>query len=197
MRFWGKIKKILHLRTIIRPPINLDTEVYQQLAPFRLPIIITILMMMIGTLGYIVIDNFSLMDAIYQTGITFTTVGFGEQGELSNAGKLFTIALIILGFGAFSFSIGILVDVLNRGDLSRLLRERDMLYKVARLKNHFVICHHNHYTIQLTQQFRENHIPFVVVDPSENLEAEAKKYNYPYYIQEEHHTEVAPIKTYL
>ncbi len=197
MQIIRKIKKILHWKSRAKPQINLDTELYLQLAPFRLPIIITILMMLVGTLGYIIIDDFSLMDAIYQTGITFTTVGFGEQGELSDLGKLFTIALIILGFGAFTFSIGILIEVLNKGDLSRLLKERSMLYKVARLKNHFVICHHNHYTIQLSQQFRQNHIPFVVVDSNENLEAEAKKYNYPYYIQEEPHTEVALIKSFL
>jgi voltage-gated potassium channel len=154
-------------------------------------------MMMIGTLGYIVIDDFSLMDAIYQTGITFTTVGFGEQAPLSDAGKIFTITLIILGFGVFSFAVGILVEVLNKGELISTIKERKMLYNVARLKNHYVICHHNDYTVELTQQFRANHIPFVVVDANEELEKEAKKYNYPYFIKEEPHTEVALAKAHL
>jgi len=154
-------------------------------------------MMMFGTLGYIAIDDFSLMDAIYQTGITFTTVGFGEQAPLSAAGKLFTITLIIVGFGVFSFSVGILVEVLNKGHLISTLKERKMLYNVARLKNHYVICHHNDYTVELTQQFRANHIPFVVIDPDEELEKIAKKHNYPYFIKEEPHTEVALAKAHL
>jgi voltage-gated potassium channel len=192
-----KIRKILHWRSTAKPEINLDTELYTQLAPFRLPLILTVLMMMFGTLGYIVIDDFTLMDAIYQTGITFTTVGFGEIAPISDAGRIFTITLIILGFGMFSFAVGILVEVLNKGDLIRTLKERKMLYNVARLKNHYVICHHNSYTIELTRQFRENHIPFVVIDEDENLEQIAKKYSYPYFIQEEPHTEVALAKAHL
>ncbi len=197
MQFLKKIQKILHWRKPVTPEINLNTQLYSQLAPFRLPLILTVLMMMLGTLGYIIIDNFTLMDAIYQTGITFTTVGFGEIAPISDAGRIFTITLIILGFGVFSFAVGILVEVLNKGDLIRTIKERKMLYNVARLKNHYVICHHNDYTVELTQQFRANHIPFVVVDPNDNLEEEAKKYNYPYFIKEEPHTEIALAKAHL
>jgi len=46
---------------------------------------------MVGTIGYVIIDDFTLMDAIYQTGITFTTVGFGEIAPVSDAGRIFTI----------------------------------------------------------------------------------------------------------
>jgi voltage-gated potassium channel len=197
MKFVKKVKKFLHWRDPKKPEIDLDTELYLQLAPFRLPLILTVLMMMVGTIGYIVIDNFNLMDAIYQTGITFTTVGFGEIAPISDAGRIFTITLIILGFGVFSFSVGILVDVLNKGELLKILKERSMLYDIARLKNHYVICNHNEFTIQLTKQFRENHIPFVVVDPAEDIEEIARKYSYPYFVQEEPHTEVALAKSHL
>ena len=197
MRFLKKIKKTLHWRSPAKPEIDLNTQLYTQLSPFRLPLILTVLMMLFGTMGYIIIDDFSLMDAIYQTGITFTTVGFGETADISNTGRIFTITLIILGFGVFSFAVGILVEVLNKGDLINTIKERKMLYNVARLKNHYVICHHNDYTVELTQQFRANHIPFVVVDPSEDLEKIAKKYNYPYFIKEEPHTEIALAKSHL
>ncbi len=197
MKLLKKLKKFLHWREPKKPEIDLNTELYLQLAPFRLPLILTVLMMLVGTLGYIIIDDFTLMDAIYQTGITFTTVGFGEIAPISDAGRIFTITLIILGFGVFSFSVGILVEVLNKGELLKIIKERSMLYDIARLKNHYVICNHNDYTIQLTKQFRQNHIPFVVVDPAENLEEIAKKYNYPYFVQEEPHTEVALAKAHL
>ncbi len=154
-------------------------------------------MLLVGALGYIIIDGFTLLDAIYQSGITFTTVGFGEISPISPAGRIFTITLIILGFGLFSFSVGILVEVLNKGQLLKIIKERNMLYKIARLKNHFVICHHNEITIELSKQFRENHIPFVVVDSREDLEKVAEKYKYPYYVKEDPHTETAILKSYL
>jgi len=72
-----------------------------------------------------------------------------------------------------------------------------MLYKIARLRNHFVIFNHNEYTIQLAEQFRQNHIPFVVVDPREDLEEIAKKYKYPYFVQAEAHTEEGILKSHL
>ena len=92
---------------------------------------------MFGTLGYIIIDNMSLLDAMYQTGITFTTVGFGEIAPISDLGRMFTISLIIFGFLIFSISVGIIVEVLNKNNLQKVIRERNMLYTIARLKNHF------------------------------------------------------------
>ena len=72
-----------------------------------------------------------------------------------------------------------------------------MIYKIARLKNHFVICHHNLYTIELSRQFRENHIPFVVIDNREDLAQIAETYKYPYYIIDEPHTQSAILKSHL
>ena len=192
-----KLKKILNWSTRSTPHIDLDTELYQQLKPFRLPLILVVLMIMIGTLGYVIIDDFTLLDALYQASITFTTVGFGEISPISPAGRMFTITLIILGFGVFSMSIGILVEVLNKGQLVNIIKERQMLYRIARLKNHFVICHHNEITIELSKQFRENHIPFVVIDPRDDLAKIALQYRYPYFIQEDPHTEVALQKSFL
>jgi len=192
-----KLKKILNWSTRSTPHIDLNTELYQQLKPFRLPLILVVLMIMVGTIGYVIIDDFTLLDAVYQSAITFTTVGFGEISPISPAGRIFTITLIILGFGVFSMSIGILVEVLNKGQLVDIIKERQMLYKIARLKNHFVICHHNEITIELSKQFRENHIPFVVIDPREDIAKIAVQYKYPYFIQDDPHSESALQKSFL
>lgn len=154
-------------------------------------------MMLIGTIGYMLIDNFPLMDAIYQTGITFTTVGFGEMHPISDMGRIFTITLIIFGFVVFSIAIGIIVEVVKRGEFQKTIKERKMLYEIARLKQHFVVCYHNEFTIQVTKQLRENHIPFVVVDPREDMEEIAKKYHYPYFVTAEPHTEEGILKSHL
>jgi voltage-gated potassium channel len=155
--------------------------------------------MIFGTLGYMYIEGHSLINALFQTGYTFTTVGFGSlgEGEFSPLGKLFTITLIIFGFAVFTLALGIIVDVINRGELKRILKERKMLYRIARLKKHFVICYHNEYAVQVTKQLRANHIPFVVIDPRADMEVLAKQYQYPYYIQAEPHTEEAMLKAHL
>ena len=193
----SRIKKFLNWRETSKPHITLNDELYVHLSPFRLPLILTVMTMMFGTFGYILIDDMSLFDALYQTGITFTTVGFGEMAPISDLGRLFTICLIIFGFLVFSVAIGIIVDVLNIGELIQIIKERRMLYDVARLKQHFVICYHNEFTIQVTKHLRESHLPFVVIDPREDFEEIALKYNYPYFVTAEPHTEEAILKSHL
>ena len=192
-----KFKKFLGWRNAPKPHITLNDEFYGHLAPFRLPFILTVFVMLIGTVGYMTIDGFSLMDAIFQTGITFTTVGFGEIAPISDMGRIFTISLIIFGFVLFSISIGIIAEVVKRGEFQKTVKERKMLYEIARLKHHFVVCYHNDFTIQVTRQLRENHIPFVVVDPREDMEEVAKKHHYPYFVSAEPHTEAGILKSHL
>ena len=197
MNLLSRIRKFLHWESAPKPDIKLLPEVYPHLKAFRLPMILTVLTMMVGTLGYVIIDDFALMDAIYQTGITFTTVGFGEIAPVSDAGRIFTITLIISGFAVFSSAIGILVAELNRGNIVAILKERRMLYNIARLKRHFVVCYHNDYTIEVTKQLRENHIPFVVIDPRPEIHEWAKEFKYPTYLNAEPHAELAMLKAHL
>ena len=192
-----KLKKFLGWRSTPKPHITLNDEYYGHLASFRLPLVLTVFIMLIGTIGYMLIDNFPLMDAIYQTGITFTTVGFGEIRPISDMGRIFTITLIIFGFIVFSIAIGIIAEVVKKGEFQKTAKERKMLYEIARLKQHFVVCYHNEFTIQVTKQLRANHIPFVVVDPREDLEEIAKKFHYPYFVVAEPHTEAGILKSHL
>ncbi|MCD6653936.1 MAG: potassium channel protein [Sulfurovum sp.] len=191
------LKTFLGWRSAPKPHITLNDEYYSHLAHFRLPLILTVFMMLIGTIGYMIIDDFPLMDAIYQTGITFTTVGFGEIRPISDLGKIFTITLIIFGFIVFSIAIGIIVEVVKKGEFQKTAKERRMLYEIARLKYHFVVCYHNEFTIQVTKELRANHIPFVVVDPREDLEEIAKKYRYPYFVSAHPHTQEGILKSHL
>ncbi len=197
MKATQRFKKFLGWRDTHKPHITLNDEYYGHLAPFRLPLILTVFVMLIGTMGYMLIDGFPLMDAIYQTGITFTTVGFGEIKPISDMGRIFTITLIIFGFVVFSIAIGIIAEVVKKGEFQKTAKERKMLYEIARLKQHFVVCYHNEFTIQVTKQLRENHIPFVVVDPREDMEEIAKKYQYPYFVTAEPHTEEGILKSHL
>ncbi|MBO7476274.1 MAG: NAD-binding protein [Campylobacter sp.] len=197
MSFLDKVKKILNWSGSTKPDIDLNSEIYDQLKAFRLPLILIILMMLIGTLGYIFIAGFSLADAFYQAGMTFTTVGFTEVAPISNAGRIFTIVFILMGFGTFTFCLGVVVEVIQKGILLNLIRERNMINNIARLKNHFIICYDNIYSAELAKEFRANHIPFVVIDNNPNLAQIAEENNYPYFIIGEPHMENTLLKAHL
>ncbi|MBT4792056.1 MAG: two pore domain potassium channel family protein, partial [Halobacteriovoraceae bacterium] len=68
-------------------------------------VLIVIMSFLFGTIGFHLIENWSLFDSFYMTMITLTTVGFGEVHALSQAGKVFTVFLIFIGLGIVSFSI--------------------------------------------------------------------------------------------
>ena len=197
MSILDRIKRFLDWSGSTKPDINLYTEIYDQLRPFRLPLITIVLMMLIGTLGYVFIAGFSLVDAFYQAGMTFTTVGFTEVAPISPAGRIFTVLFILMGFGTFSFCLGVVVEVIKKGTLQNLLREQRMINNIARLKNHYIICYNNIYCAELAKQFRENHLPFVVIDPDPNLAKIAEENRYPYFVVGEPHVETTMLKAHL
>lgn len=200
MSIFKRIKKALgwEIRSA-KPEYDLNPVIYSQLKPFRLPLILVQLILMIGTFGYVYIEDYSIMHAIFQSAYTFTTTGFGSlnEGNFSSAGIVFTVTLMLAGFAVLTFSVGILINTISNGTLFKLIKERNMLYKIARLRRHFVIFYHNEYTAQLAKQFNENHIPFVVVDPSDDIEQIAKDCNYPYFVKEEPYKELAFLKSHL
>lgn len=197
MSFLKKLQKFLNWSPSPKPAINLNDELYEQLKFLRIPLIAIVIMTLVGAFGYMLTSNFNLNDAIYQAGMTFTTLGYAEINPIPTAGRIFTILYVLSTFTIFTFCMGLVIEIVKKGILSKIIKERRMLHKIARLKNHFVICYHNDFTIELTRQFRENHIPFVVVDEIENFSEIAEKYNYPYYIESAPHTNLAFLKTNL
>src|SRR5574344_1536575 len=181
------------------PQYDLNPIIYSKLKPIRSPLILIQILMMVGTLAYVYLEDYTIMQAIFQTSYTITNTGFGALNEsnFKNETILFTVFLMLAGFMSLIFAVGVVIDVFTNGNLRELLRERRMLYKIARLRRHFVLCYHNEYTAQVAKQFRENQIPFVVVDSSDDIEAIAKEHGYPYFVKEEPYKEEAFLKSHL
>ncbi|OCL95570.1 potassium channel family protein [Aliarcobacter thereius] len=200
MSIFTKIKKGLGWElTSSKPQYDLNPLLYSKLKPIRLPLILIQSLMIIGVLGYVYFEDYSIMHAIFQTSYTLTNTGFGALNEsnFKNETILFTVFLMIAGFTSLIFAVGVVIDVFTNGNLRALLKERKMLYKIARLRKHFVLFYHNEYTAQVAKQFRENHIPFVVVDPSDDIENIAKEHGYPYFVKDEPYKETSFLKSHL
>ena len=90
-----------------------------------------------GTMGYVVLQGWSVMDAFYMTFITLTTIGFAEVRPLSDAGKLFTIGIAVVGIGTFAYIASRTVQSIV---INNLFRRRLMQRKIDHLEGHFVIC---------------------------------------------------------
>ena len=92
------------------------------------------LIVSIGTIGYMTIEDWPLLDAFYMTMITLTTVGFKEIHDLSVAGKLFTIILVISGVGTVFYSLGIGAQFIVEEEMHREFRRERVKMTARRLK---------------------------------------------------------------
>jgi voltage-gated potassium channel len=92
-----------------------------------------------GSAGYVLL-GFSLLDAVYQTVTTVTTVGFREVLPLGTAGKAFTIALIIAGVGTVLYAFSVVLESLVEGHLRQHFERRRMERDIARMSGHTIVC---------------------------------------------------------
>src|SRR5437762_6350240 len=93
-----------------------------------------------GTVGYVVIEGWKVWDAFYMTIITVTTVGYREVHELSFAGQVFTVVLLVGGVGAALYAFTLLATVVVEGGLPKRLQRRRQARMLEIIKDHFIIC---------------------------------------------------------
>ena len=131
-----------------------------------------------GAVGFYIIggrSEWTIVDALYMSVITVTTVGFSEVHELGQAGRLFTIVLILSGVGAFMYMITSIGNYLIAGELRGFLEQRRMEKEIENLSGHFVVCSYGRMGQQVVDELRRENKPFVVVDRSEDAVARARE----------------------
>ncbi len=110
--------------------------------PYRrvlLGLLLLAVVVAIGTVGYVVL-GFSLLDAVYQTITTISTVGFREVEPLSEVGKVFTIALILSGVGTALYTLTVALETLIEGHLRDLFGRRRMHRQIDKMTDHVIVC---------------------------------------------------------
>jgi voltage-gated potassium channel len=93
----------------------------------------------VGTIGYLSF-GLSLVDAMYQTVTTISTVGFREMHEFSTAERLFTMVIILTGVGTALYTLTLTVQVVVEGQLRDLVGRRRMDKRIADMRDHVVVC---------------------------------------------------------
>ena len=93
----------------------------------------------IGALGYMLIEGWSLSDSLFMAATTITTVGYGEVHPLSEGGRLFTIALLLVGLAAVWYTLSVLVRVVLEGELGLNWEARRMERQIAQMRDHHIV----------------------------------------------------------
>lgn len=120
-----------------------------------------------GTIGYKILLDTNIVDALYMTVITISTVGYGEIAEMDAEAKIFSIVLIFISLGTVSYLFSTLVSSLLEGDLKKAWRRRNMEKEIKKIKNHYIICGAGETGYQSIKKFKDKGVEFVVIDKSE------------------------------
>ena len=133
-----------------------------------------------GTVGYMLIEGWSFSEAIYMTIITISTVGYSEVHPLTASGRIFSIFLIVGGVGGALFVLSAFVEYIVEGKLGTTLGRRQMKAKIAKLKEHFILCGYGRVGEEIARTFSEEGIPFVIIDSRSDNIAIAEERGYLY-----------------
>ncbi|HXF51309.1 MAG TPA: potassium channel protein [Dehalococcoidia bacterium] len=131
-----------------------------------------------GIAGYLIIEGWNLLDAVYMTVTTVTTVGFREVRPLSTAGRIFTIVLVLLGVGTAFYLLTAAVALIVEGDLPSVFGYRRMRQKIHALSDHYILCGFGRVGQEIAREFRERGVPFVIVESNEEALSRALAQNY-------------------
>jgi len=130
----------------------------------RLAILLLLVILAGGTVGYMVVEGWSAWDAFYMTATTITTVGYREVHPLSLPGQVFTIVLLLGGVGTVFYAATMLATIVVEGGLQRGFDRRRISRMLEQIKDHFILCGHGRIGSIVAEELHAQGVPFVVIE---------------------------------
>ncbi|CAM1366243.1 Voltage-gated potassium channel [Tenacibaculum sediminilitoris] len=132
-------------------------------------VIYSVLIVSIGVLGYIVLFGYSLIDALYMTIITISTIGFGEVHPFGTGEKLFTIGLILSSIFIFGYAVSSFSEYLISGQFFHQLKIKKVQKKIEQLRGHTIVCGYGRNGKQAISKLESYKKDIVVVEKHETI----------------------------
>jgi voltage-gated potassium channel len=132
-------------------------------------------LMLIGTVGFHFIEGWPWFDGFYMVVTTFTTIGYQEVHPLSHAGRIFNVALILVGVSLVFLGIGSLTQALLEFELASFFGRRKMEREIGRLSDHYIICGAGRVGRSVARELERKPAPFIIIE--QNAE-KAQRYSH-------------------
>ena len=121
-----------------------------------------------GTLGFILIENYDPFNAFYMTLITITTVGYAEIFGLSRAGRIFNSFLIFFGVTTMLLAIGGMTQTVIELELNQFFAKRRIKRMIDKLEDHYIVCGYGRVGRGAADELKRSGVPFLVMDKNED-----------------------------
>jgi voltage-gated potassium channel len=122
-----------------------------------------------GTMGYMVIEGWDFLDALYMTVITISTVGFMEVQPMGDMGHLFTIVLVFVGVGFTLYVAAAVVQFMVEGRIRIIMGRRRVDRKISHLNDHYIVCGYGRIGRVLCKKIRRKPVEVVVLEQDRDL----------------------------
>ncbi|TCJ18620.1 potassium channel protein [Flaviaesturariibacter flavus] len=132
--------------------------------PLRLWLLTIGGIVVLGVAGFMLIEHYSFLDALYMVVITITTIGYYEVRPLSPMGKVFNIGLILTSFTLFTYSLARLTQFVASGEMAAYFKQRNLMKALDHLQQHVIICGFGRNGQQAARTLRAHKVPFVVIE---------------------------------
>jgi voltage-gated potassium channel len=132
-------------------------------------VILFFAVIILGMIGYKIIEGWSFNEALYMTFITVSTVGFQEVRPLSPTGRIFTIVLILSGIAVIATGANFIFSSIIEGTFGNVFRRQGMEKKLNKIKEHFVICGLGAVGDDIIQEFIRAREEFVLIDRQKDI----------------------------
>ena len=119
---------------------------------------------LVGTIGYMLIDGYELMDAFYMSMLVISTVGFQEVKPLSDSGRIFTSFYLIFNFASLAYAISVISVYVFEGEFRKIFKSYLISKKVERLKNHVIVCGYGRNGAKACEELLKSRQKFVVIE---------------------------------
>ncbi len=129
-----------------------------------------VLVLILGTIGYRVVEGWNYLDGFYMTVITISTIGFKEVHDLSPSGQVFTIAIIVGGMGMMGYALVTGTRLIVEGEVKQLLSRRRSMKTIGKISDHFVICGFGRMGSLVCHELHARKIPFIVIEPRQEIQ---------------------------
>jgi voltage-gated potassium channel len=130
-----------------------------------------IFVLIIGIAGFKILggEDWSFLDSLYMTVITLSTVGYEEVSDLNAnpAARIFAVVFILLCVGAIAFAVSSITSFIVEGELKNILGRKKMEKKIAKLKDHYIVCGADETAQTIIMELILTQRPFVIIDPLE------------------------------
>ncbi|HHN65300.1 MAG TPA: potassium channel protein [Nitrospirae bacterium] len=127
-------------------------------------ILLVVAVLLTGTIGYVVIEGWSLFDALYMTVITLATIGYQEVRPLSYMGRAFTIILVFFGVGVVAYVINNGIKIILEGEIQKTFGRMKLEKKLKTMKNHFIVCGYGRMGQIICRELKAHKVPCVVIE---------------------------------